>query len=276
MSVPAVQAPPIPARAAALDLRVLRALPFATVCVMLAAGGHAVAAQHPVPIGALAFGWLMALAAAIHGGRRRRGFGAIASGLALGQVGLHLVFQLAQAVQDAAPTGAMPAMPAMSAMPVMPGMPGAVAMPGMPGAVAMPGMPGAVAMPGMPGAVAMPGMSAVDTAHPVGWCHLLLGATPTMICGHLVATALAGWWLSRGEAAVWRLTRISVRAAAAAVRRCSAPLRALLAALLGWLGASPVRALPVCGGTDRPRPAGVLLRHLVVRRGPPALPAPAL
>ncbi|MDH6140305.1 MULTISPECIES: hypothetical protein [Kitasatospora] len=116
MTAPGTTAEPAALRTAALDLRVLRAVPFATVCVLLAAGGHLLGSGSAIPWPAMLFGWLLALAAAIHGARRERGLRAITGGLAGGQLVLHLLFALAQAVRDA------PTAPAMPGMPGMPGM----------------------------------------------------------------------------------------------------------------------------------------------------------
>jgi hypothetical protein len=84
-----------------------------------------------------------------------------------------------------------------------------------------------------------------------------------MTFAHVAAAAVSAWWLRRGERAVWGLAR---RIAAVILR----PARALLLRL-------PVRtalrvpAAPVAAS----RPHTTVLRHVVVRRGPPA-PSPAL
>lgn len=84
-----------------------------------------------------------------------------------------------------------------------------------------------------------------------------------MTLAHVAAAAVSAWWLRRGERAVWGLAR---RIAAVILR----PARALLLRL-------PVRtalrvpAAPVAAS----RPHATVLRHVVVRRGPPA-PSPAL
>ncbi|WP_143590446.1 MFS transporter [Thermoactinospora rubra] len=85
-----------------------------------------------------------------------------------------------------------------------------------------------------------------------------------MTLGHLTATLITGWWLARGEAALWSLLRI---AGARAVRR----LRALPASTTAsTLPEPPARPPAPDRGPRRPHP-GRLLRHAVVRRGPPFL-----
>ncbi len=99
-----------------------------------------------------------------------------------------------------------------------------------------------------------------------------------MLLAHLLAALAAGWLLRRGEAALWRLVRLSAPAA----REASAAAEALVGALRGALAL--VRALcagllatdvrPVARfsyGDDQARPQELALQHSVVRRGPPAL-----
>ncbi|MGF1429060.1 hypothetical protein ACQRUO_21435, partial [Kitasatospora sp. LaBMicrA B282] len=183
MTDPGSQDAPAAGRAAALDLRLLRALPFATVCVVLAVAGHVAAAGAAVPAAAVLLGWTATAVPAVLAARRERSLAAITGGLALAQLGLHLLFHYAQAAPAAQPVG-IPAMPAM---------------------------PGMAAMPGMPGMAA-----GASTSLPP---HLLLGLSPAMLAAHAVATAVAGWWLRRGEAALWRIVRGTAQAAAATARR---------------------------------------------------------
>lgn len=125
-------------------------------------------------------------------GRRERSLSTITGALGAAQLGLHLLFHLAQGA----------------------------------GAPGMAGMPGMSSMPAMPG---MPSAAAPVAPHALGWAHaLLLGLSPAMLAAHLVATVLAGWWLRQGEAAIWRLVRLTARAAvttagawAVAPRGCS-------------------------------------------------------
>ena len=83
----------------------------------------------------------------------------------------------------------------------------------------------------------------------------------TMTLAHTVAALIAAWWLRRGERAAWSLAR---RVAAAADR----PIRLLLA-LLTVEPAAPPRRIPAVTAADAVMATGRVLRHQVVRRGPP-------
>ncbi|XRQ06781.1 hypothetical protein ACN3XK_61315 [Actinomadura welshii] len=82
-----------------------------------------------------------------------------------------------------------------------------------------------------------------------------------MTLAHTVAALVAAWWLRRGERAAWALAR---RVAAAADR----PIRLLLA----LLAVEPPAAAPRTPGVPAAAAVtaiGRVLRHQVVRRGPP-------
>ncbi|MGP4022720.1 hypothetical protein [Actinomadura sp. 3N407] len=83
----------------------------------------------------------------------------------------------------------------------------------------------------------------------------------TMTLAHTVAALAAAWWLRRGERAAWSLAR---RIAAAADR----PIR-LLVALLTVEPAAPPRRTPAVPAAAAVMAIGRVLRHQVVRRGPP-------
>jgi hypothetical protein len=84
-----------------------------------------------------------------------------------------------------------------------------------------------------------------------------------MTFAHVAAAVVSAWWLRRGERAVWGLAR---RIAAALIR----PARALRAPSLPLPAAPRPRA-----AATRPGGRGTVLRHVVVRRGPPS-PSTAL
>ncbi|MFC7640018.1 MFS transporter [Streptosporangium lutulentum] len=99
------------------------------------------------------------------------------------------------------------------------------------------------------------GVSLVPHSHGKG-----LGESLGMLVAHLTATLITGWWLARGEAALWALLR-------SARHRLTAMFRLLR---LPRVAVALPRAVPLPG---TPVPArAVLLRHSVSRRGPP-LPA---
>ncbi|TDC71450.1 hypothetical protein E1200_02085 [Actinomadura sp. GC306] len=85
---------------------------------------------------------------------------------------------------------------------------------------------------------------------------------PAMTLAHTVAALIAAWWLRRGERAAWSLAR---RVAAAADR----PIRLLLALLTVEPVAPPRRTPPAPADAALPA-TGRVLRHQVVRRGPPS------
>ncbi|MFB7666949.1 hypothetical protein ACFC1R_23875 [Kitasatospora sp. NPDC056138] len=270
-------AAPLPAPPASLDFRVLRATPFATVCVVLAMAGHTLASGAAVPTRAVLLGWVLALGAAVLGARRERSLAAITGGLAVGQLGLHLLFHVEQTTLFHAGQTTVRA----QAMPDTAGMAGMADMPGMSGTGTADGtharaVAAQLAVPLGSGSHA----SAAAAPHVALWCHAwLLGLSPAMFAGHLAATLVAAWWLRRGEAAVWRLVRTTAEAASAAAQACAAKLREAVArldaALSGGIGRGwrPLCAWLAGAGRRWRLPSPVLLRHCVIRRGPPTAPA---
>ncbi|WP_146058959.1 hypothetical protein [Actinomadura rubteroloni] len=77
-----------------------------------------------------------------------------------------------------------------------------------------------------------------------------------MTLAHLGAALVSAWWLRRGERAVWGLAR----------RLAGRPARLLLVLSRPSAPAAP-RPVPAV----RPRPVVRVLRHDVVRRGPPSV-----
>ncbi|MER5349631.1 hypothetical protein ABT093_04785 [Kitasatospora sp. NPDC002551] len=264
---PGAPAPDAPVGAAAWDLRLARAVPFALVCTLIAAAGHALAGGGDVALPALATGFAAVLVLAAAFGARERSLGAIAGALAAGQFGLHCLFHSFGGHAAAGAAGAHHGGPLGSGPLTLPQVAGRL--------VCNEARPGTlIGLPGSPTAeqlVAGAGLDPQAYAAAPWWQGGVLGMTPTMLAAHLAAALVAGWWLRRGEAALWRLVRI---AASTARARGQAPLRtacALAAVLLrGLFGlpAGPVRRSGGRGGDD-PLPAGAALRHSVVRRGPP-------
>ncbi|WP_236655410.1 hypothetical protein [Streptacidiphilus carbonis] len=305
MSVSPAAPAATPGRAAALDLRMLRALPFAVVCVVVSAFGHCLAGGGPIPVAALLLGGLAVWAVAVALAGRERRLPSIAGALAVGQIGLHLLFHQT-AMGSMGSMGSMAGMSGMSGMSSMDGIAGMSGMAGMTGSTAgtgsslaalaakllcNPAGTPATALPRGTTAAQLVAQAGLDPHLVIGGApHLapfwtdsgLLGLTPLMLLGHLLAALTAGWWLSRGEAALWRLLRLTAQVTEVLAQSWTAPLRTLLAlaaALLrGRLGSLDrgVTALRRGHGREpRQRARGALLRHQVVRRGPPlrALPA---
>ncbi|MGS2647659.1 MFS transporter [Streptosporangium sp. LJ11] len=103
---------------------------------------------------------------------------------------------------------------------------------------------------------ALGGVAGIPPPHP----HVRgLGESLGMLVAHLTATLITGWWLARGESALWVLLRSAGRRLGAMFPR----LRSA-AAVARPPGPAYVPAAPV--------PARAVLRHSVSRRGPP-LPA---
>ncbi|MFJ2107122.1 hypothetical protein ACIOHH_21325 [Streptomyces microflavus] len=298
-----------PVAHAGAGLRLMRAAVFTAVCVVLSAAGHAFAAGTPVPAWPLVAGFLgvLAVAAALAG--RERSLPSIAGALAGGQVALHVLFAYgshgsAQAVAASAPRGSgenplirfaaglvcgggAGQLDAADAHRIVTtaGIDPSTLSQGH-GHLASAGAATAAAPDGGPGlaSAVADGGSGLASAVTDGGSGLasvyasvtaLLPALP-MFLAHLLAALTAGWLLRRGEAALFRLARLS--AYGAQELAAGARLRSLRAAL------ALVRALRagareqlVCGpralrtADDEPAPAtGDPLQHLVVRRGPPA------
>ncbi|WP_405549538.1 hypothetical protein [Streptomyces microflavus] len=298
-----------PVAHAGAGLRLMRAAVFTAVCVVLSAAGHAFAAGTPVPAWTLVAGFLGILAVAALLAGRERSLPSIAGALAGGQVALHVLFAYgshgsAQAVAASAPRGSgdnplirfaaglvcgggAGQLDAADAHRIVTtaGIDPSTLSQGH-GHLASAGAATAAAPDGGPGlaSAVADGGSGLASAVTDGGSGLasvyasvtaLLPALP-MFLAHLLAALAAGWLLRRGEAALFRLARLSAHGAqelAAGARLRS--LRAALA-LVRALRAG-VREQLVCGpralrtADDEPAPAtGDPLQHLVVRRGPPA------
>ncbi|MEV4559873.1 hypothetical protein AB0K51_23160 [Kitasatospora sp. NPDC049285] len=257
------------ATTAAWDLRVLRAAPFALVCTVVAAAGHAWVGGGEVAPDTLLLGFAVVAACAALLAGRERSLGAIAAALGAGQLGLHLLFHCLAGGLGGGLTG-LP----MAGMQMAGNSPsdGLTAVAGRLLCNDLPG-DGLTVVPVDTTAEQVVSAAGLDPAaytavaapHAGGW----LGMTPGMLLGHLAAAVLAGWWLRRGEAALWRL----LRAAALTAREWAEPLRTAvaltLALLLGGLGGRPGAPRRAGRAADWPLPVAVALRHSVLRRGPP-------
>ncbi|MFF3251252.1 hypothetical protein ACFYWP_09650 [Actinacidiphila glaucinigra] len=239
-----------PVRAGA-DLRLLRAAVFTAVCVVLSAGAHMLASGHGVPGWTLAAGWLAVFAFAVPLAGRERSTPAIATGLAGGQLVLHVLFNLGGICGGGGVAEIAGRLLCDERATELPAHVHTAA--------------GAGHMAGMPGMTAMPGMSPVTAE------STMLSYSLPMLLGHAVAAVTAGWLLRRGEAALWRLVALSVRGLAELSGGALRHAVALVGLLLTGSPAAPC-AVPGAGRTDgsAPVPHTVLLRHSLARRGPPA------
>jgi hypothetical protein len=288
-------APPAsPARAAA-DLRLLRAAVFTAVCVALSAAGHMIASCAAVPLWTLGVAAAVVFAVAAPLAGRERSLPGIAAGLAVGQLALHSLFvwgqicgrtpgrAVAQQRMPAAGSGhgALSDATAVNlARHLMCGL-GTGRMDGARARRLLDGGGYDMASAAGLGAHGGPGTTGGGATVAPGMTDGLLPSLP-MLLGHLLAALAVGWLLRRGEAALWRLVRLSapaayelsVRALLGAVRGALTLVRALLAGL-GAAHDALLRAL-VSYGDDKPGPQGAALDHSVIRRGPPAVTALAL
>lgn len=263
-------ASPATAARAGAGMRLLRAAVFTAVCVALAAAGHTLASGAPVPAWSLVLGWLTVFAVVAPLAGRERTLPGIAALLAAGQLALHTVFGAGQmcATQSLTPSsdsdGGLLSLAARlvcddRGLRLSPQSARQIVL----NAGIDPN--GAHGMPDMPGMASRPGGS-----------HLVMTALPMcslpMLLGHLLAAVVAGWLLRRGEAALWRLVRLSVRGAAGLAVLSPAVLRRAHALLSALAAGVPAARQHTLRRTSEIRGAGyrtVLLRHSVARRGPP-------
>ncbi|MFI7320940.1 hypothetical protein [Streptomyces venezuelae] len=232
--------------------RLARAAMFAAVCVVATALGHAVMSGAALPWWAVGYAFAATVAAAWWLTGRERGAAAVIGATVAAQLCLHELFGLAQR---------------------MAGPPGGVGAPA--GARGHPDdgmnhlnhpMPMNAPSSGSSG-----GGSSAASTHSAAmpddglshWVMSVFGHSGSgMFLAHVVAALICALWLWRGEAAVFR----TGRALAAAV---FVPLRLVLAAVVAALPPTPPH---VATRVPVPRLRGVLLQHVVSRRGPPVLP----
>ncbi|RII11917.1 hypothetical protein DSC45_26830 [Streptomyces sp. YIM 130001] len=267
---------------AGAGLRLMRAVVFAAVCVVLSAGGHALASSHTVPLWTVGVGFLASLGLVVPFAGRARSLPGIAAALAAGQLALHVVFGAGQHGAAAAAQGWPPADASLiqRASKLVCGAGAAVMNPAEARRI-----------------LTVAGMNP-DTP-PTGHEHhhsMAMGASPEpavesggtgllpdvpMLLGHLLAALAAGWLLRRGDLALLRLVELS------AVSRDGlthgAPVRALCAALAlvralvrGPVPDADALALsPPTAPRSAPTPRTETLADTVIRRGPPAPSGPS-
>ncbi len=239
------------------DVRILRAAVFAAVCVVLAAGGHALGSCASIPLWALGAGFLTVLAIAVPLAGRERSLAGIAALLALGQTALHSLFGLAQHGTTATTTAtASDASLVAQAARIVCGTTAAAISP----AQAHKILTEARLRPAHP--EHHPAQTVTDSAS-------LLPTLP-MLLAHVLAALAAGWLLRRGDLALRRLVELSAHSfvEGAAVRALRAALALVRAGLpdLPDMGPRPTRT-----ADHVPPPLHTTaLQHTVIRRGPPA------
>ncbi|GAA2656249.1 hypothetical protein GCM10009864_22730 [Streptomyces lunalinharesii] len=273
MMAPAMTAPSVPTARAAADLRLLRAAVFTAACVTLSAAGHMAASMATVPLWTLGLAAVAVFAVAAPLAGRERSLPGIAAGLTLGQLALHALFAMGQHPMSA-PSGRASGLSDQAAVALARHLTCGLEGVRLDGGTARQLLgPGGLELAGNTGLAGAGG-------HPTGgggapmMAGCLAPSLP-MLLGHLLAALVLGWLLRRGEAALWRLVRLSApaarevaaRALVGAVRRSLALVRTLLAAL----GAAQEegRRAPSTHG-DEPGPQDPALQHSVIRRGPPS------
>lgn len=251
---------PHPVARAGADLRLIRAAVFTAVCVLLSAGGHALASCAAVPLWTLAAGFaaVFALIAPLAG--RERSLPGIAACLAVGQVALHALFSLGQHGPEAAPRAGHDGLVSFAGQLLCNQRP-----PASPAEARR-----IITDAGLDPAAAHP--VAAPPAPVESFLHALVPSVP-MLLGHVLAALAVGWLLRRGEAALWRVVRLSAQSARAVgeatfVRALRTALTFVRAFLDGKVDGpdAPVRR----SRRDDERPAREPeLQHFVIRRGPP-------
>ncbi|MFG3239540.1 hypothetical protein [Streptomyces sp. NPDC048157] len=245
--------------------RAVRAAMFAVVSVTLAATGHVLMSEAPIPFWVLATGFFALAVPGWWFAARERGPWLVTVLAVATQGGLHNAFAAAQPAPGA--TGGAAA--------------GAVTGAGTASAGSMSGMEHLAGMHHSPvnGAMAgmehMAGMSHASSASHLGRTghmgmssmthagHDMAGMSSTgMLVAHLLAAVVCGVWLARGERAAFQVLR-------AVAGRLLAPLHPLLRAPLPV----PRRRLRARRGlSDRPTP-GLRCARARDRRGPPGVSA---
>lgn len=302
---------------AGADLRLVRAAVFTAVCVTLSAAGHTLTGRQHMPLWSLGLGCAVVFAVAAPMAGRERSLPGIAALLAAGQIALHTLFACGRAgaaggagMPSASASGSASgsalgyggahaglqsaelrslaarllcgersagsisesrARQVISDAGLGTGL-GADRFSGHATHAADAGHTGHEAA----GSVAFAAGTPLESLRSAAHAALSLFDGP-MLIGHILAALVLGWFLHRGEAALWRLVRLSVRSVRSA-RTAVRHVRALLGTALAHVralrgGIVPQAPTPVClrdgdvheYGTAR----SVLLHHSVNRRGPP-------
>ncbi|MBB1253397.1 hypothetical protein [Streptomyces alkaliterrae] len=266
----------VPVVRASAGLRLLRAAVFTAACVALSAAAHLVAGGGAVPLWTLGVAVAAVFAVAVSLAGRERALPGIAAALALGQLALHTLFTTGHllAARGSRDDGRLIEL----ARGLLCGeRAAALSLPQARAVLADAGLGHHASAAAPAPADAQLTLSVLDCVR-LAVRGALATASGPMLLGHLAAALAAGWLLRRGEAALWRLVRLSVlvldgvlgEVSLRALRDALAWARALVALRAGDVRASEGRRVAEDGSGAPPEPEA--LRHAVVRRGPPARP----
>ncbi|MER6046471.1 hypothetical protein ABT168_03155 [Streptomyces sp. NPDC001793] len=252
-------------------VRYVRAAVFAAVCVVLSAAGHAVMSGPAIPGWALAAASVAVFVCAGLAAGRERSLPVIAGGVLACQGGLHAFFSWAQGT--AAPAQA-PGKAASWADLLLCGDPGPSGSPPFERSMRQVVRTAGLDWDSPPAHRHAGGMtrggSTTDAMHAMNAAHSMPGMHHSgigMLAAHLLAALVCGWWLHRGERALFALLAALAAAADRSLHRLPHLLRLLL------VGATVPVAHPGPRRVRRPTTAGqphlTVVRHTVIRRGPP-------
>ncbi|WP_236073086.1 hypothetical protein [Streptomyces tardus] len=264
----------LPVVRAGADLRLLRAAVFTAACVALSAAAHTVGGGTPVPLWTLGLAALLTFTVAAPLAGRERALPGIAAGLALGQLALHGLFAAGQTLSVRATGGAgddRRIIELARALLCNDQLAGSLTVAHARRSLSEAGL-GHLAESASHGAHASHGSAdpAVSDVAAPALNAAFATATSPMLLAHLAAAVVTGVLLRRGEAALWRLVRLSVLAVDELLLRALRDVLHWLRALGAGLakGCRPVRPAPPAGA---PVPVEAeALRHSVSRRGPPS------
>jgi len=268
------------------DLRLLRAVAFAVVCLVLSAVGHAMMSGAGIPAWALVVGFAGVFAVAMGLTGRECSYLGIAGAVLASELALHFFFSAAQGTVQTAPSAASAAALWVAALLCVPGQHG-VALPSGMNAEAFlrsvgldpaltaraPAGSASMSMAMSMGSHSMAGMAGMSASMPVGTAtgagmggmgHDLW----SMVAAHVIAGLLSAWWMRRGEAAAFSLLRTMGAVAVGYLLRLTL---LVLGFVRGpWAPPAPWRRLD--GTWLLPQAGRCSLLHVVIRRGPPLCP----
>ncbi|NJP99174.1 hypothetical protein [Streptomyces zingiberis] len=260
-------------------LRLVRAAVFAAACVVLSGTGHAFASHGGVPLWASAAGFAAVFGCAAGLAGRERSLPGIAVALGTAQIALHVLFGWAQRAASAPVVTPPSGRAATGADPVV-ALAGRLLCGEGPEPLSVAEARRVVTAAGIdPASHTAAHAAATPAPAPPGagaGLHDTVPATlfpsTAMLLAHLLAAVVLGLLLRRGEAALFRLVRLSARGLAegVSVRSLRAALRLARVLLAGACGAPRPRN-PRRSALSRERvgPHTLHLAHSVSRRGPP-------